>query len=320
MSIKSFCVNSQTAGSRLDVFVKKQIPILSRCTLQKLIKEGNILLNNKINKSSYVLKVDDIIAIDDSQLSSLKLELIPSKFDLEIIDETEDFIAINKPIGLSVHPTHNCNEITVVSKFLSYYPSISKAILDDKNTIDAMRPGIIHRLDKNTTGVMIVAKHKQSLIDLKKFFHDRKIKKEYLALVFGWPKDNLSVNARLSRSKPDRRKMVVDPTGKAAHTDFKVEAYYSLGSQQYSLLRVMPKTGRTHQIRAHLYHLGYPIIGDAVYGSHENRISSKKLSIVRPLLHAASLQFSYKNRMFKLTSKFPDDMKQLINKFKEVNE
>jgi 23S rRNA pseudouridine1911/1915/1917 synthase len=206
---------------------------------------------------------------------------------------------------------------------LHHRPEISNAIYDPKKPISLSRPGIIHRLDKNTSGVMIVAKTQKSLVNLASKMSKKMIKKEYLVLVYGWPKEVGKIHSYLGRSKNDRRKMASYNTideGKESITEYQVIKYLGYKNQKIALLKARPLTGRTHQIRLHLQSIGYPVIGDQQYFSKISREISNKYMIERQLLHAEKISFRFKGRDFCFCTKLPKDFQDFLEIFKEKHE
>lgn len=231
-----------------------------------------------------------------------------SEIKLKIIYEDENIIVLDKPAGLLVHPTHKQEQDTLVSGLLAYYPPLA-GVRDDE-----MRPGIVHRLDKDTSGLMVVAKNNQSFRSLKKQFQEREITKTYLALVVGHLKDKKgTITKTIASSRKDYRKRttLLDRHSRKAWTEYQVLEEY----QDYSLLEVTPKTGRTHQIRVHLASIGHPVAGDAQY-KFKRQPCPENLS--RQFLHAQHLKFKLTSgRMVEFHSELPLDLKEVIDKLKK---
>lgn len=225
---------------------------------------------------------------------------------MKIIYENNNIIVIDKPAGLLVHPTHKQEKDTLVDWILSRYPEI-------KNVGEKSRPGIVHRLDRDTSGLLIIAKNNDSFNYLKKQFQDRKIEKTYLALVVGKLKEKKGVITKtISLSKKDykRRSTLLDAHSKPARTEYKVIKEY----KDYSLLEAKPKTGRTHQIRIHLSSIGHPIAGDKQY-KHKRQPTPDNLT--RHFLHAQHLKFQLSNgRIVEFKSELPKDLKEVIDNLK----
>jgi 23S rRNA pseudouridine1911/1915/1917 synthase len=265
-------VDRQSAGMRLDRFVTRCLPDtlgverLSRSGIQKLIAEGQITLNGRPAKAAVRLKVDDRVAI--KTLPPRPSRLAGEPINLTVIFEDDDCVVINKAAGMVVHPATGKPTGTLVNAILHYCPGL-------QGIGGELRPGIVHRLDKDTSGVMIVAKNAFAFQELAAQFKDRRVKKEYLALVFGKLKGERGVIDRpIGRHRADRKRMsslYALPKKREAVTEWSVEKWLRNkndvpGSPGVSLLRLRPWTGRTHQIRVHLADLGHPVVGDKVYG------------------------------------------------------
>jgi len=276
------------SNQRLDKFIATKFPQYSRAFLKERIKQGNFLVNNKRVKPSYVRRQGDAVALAPGfHLPEASKILSNPEIKLNIIYEDESVIVIDKPAGLAIHPrqtkagaplTKELNN-TLVSGLLAHYPPLAN--VGDQPEI---RPGIVHRLDKDTSGLMIIAKNQKTFNWLKKQFQERKVFKKYLALVNGELKnDSGTIEAPLGRSKNDPTKQKIDATGKPAITEYEVKRRF----KNFTLLETSPKTGRLHQIRVHLTHLGHPVAGDKKYGP-KNRPCSAGLK--RQFLHAQELK------------------------------
>ena len=261
---------------RIDAYISEKTEY-SRTAVQRLIEENKIKVNGKKEKASYKIQKGDIIEIDEEP--AREIELKAQDMPLQILYEDSDIIVINKPKGMVVHPANGNPDGTLVNAVMA----ICKDSLSGIG--GKIRPGIVHRLDKNTSGAIIIAKNDKAHINLSEQLKNHKIKKTYIALVRGVVKENnATINIPIGRSKKDRKKMDVDKNGKEAITHFKVLKRFS----DCTLLEINIETGRTHQIRVHLSHIGYPIIGDDVYSNGKN-----KWNIVGQCLHAKSLDFKH---------------------------
>lgn len=281
---------SKEKDKRLDHFLVENYPEKSRSYWQKEVKAGRVLVNAKVVPPHLFLKGGENIEITKAQKheSTKSKKQIPK---LEIIDETADYIIINKPVGLLVHPTDISKEATLVDALVKHFPAIKK-VGNDKS-----RPGIVHRLDRLVSGVMVVAKTPAMYEHLKKSFGDRKVKKEYLALVHGpLTKDTDTISFSISRSRRGGR-MAAKPEGeegKPATTSYDVLERFS----NMTYVSAKPETGRTHQIRAHFHAIGHPIIGDPLYRTRNQKAhkarkrESAKAEATRIMLHAFKLSFS----------------------------
>ncbi len=261
---------------RLDKFLAEQIAAVSRGKIQKAIKDGKVLVNGeKISETDFSLHENDRVEILEFESDALK----PYDLDLKVVYENNDLAVIDKPAGLVVHPGAGNTENTLANALLHRFPGI-------ENVGDGHRPGIVHRLDEDTSGLILIAKRQPALEFLKEKFQNRVVEKEYLALVHGLPEQKHGVIDAPLEKVPLKQKMKVG-SGKEAVTE-----YFVLNSDptgQFSLIRVKLHTGRTHQIRAHLSHIGHPIFGDQVYGMQFKEADAKILD--RQFLHAYKLKF-----------------------------
>jgi 23S rRNA pseudouridine1911/1915/1917 synthase len=282
-------------GIRLDKYVSEKCAELSRTHAQKLIEDGNITVNGRTVKASLkLIEGDEVeIRIPPPIPSTLNPENIP----LKIVYEDDDLMVVDKPAGLTVHPAPGHYSHTLVNAVLAHVPE-----LDTKGTD---RPGIVHRLDKDTSGLIIVAKNEAAHMKLADQFKRRSVTKTYLALVQGHlSPENGIIDANIGRDPRNRKRMAVINQGREARTEYRVIEYLD----NYSLLEVKPKTGRTHQIRVHLSAIGFPIVGDMTYGAKSEFLS-------RQFLHAHKLSFKLpsngKLREFK--SDLPADLQDFLD-------
>jgi len=269
--------NNEEKEIRIDKFLKEKIGI-SREKIKKMIKEGKILLNNRIIEPSYILKKNDVIEIKE-YIEEIELYDVikPEKGEIDVIYEDESLIVLNKPAGILTHPTPYIKTGTLLN-FLLYHTKLS-------NIGAPYRPGVVHRLDKETSGVIVFAKNDFSYWSLIEQFKNRIVKKEYYAIVEGKFPENKIVEFRVAPDKDNPTKMRVHfLKGKDALTEIEIEKYIG----NYTLLKIKPITGRTHQIRLTLSYLGYPILGDEKYGKKINLIKrialhSYKISFIHPV-------------------------------------
>ena len=299
-------INEESVGKRIDSFIPSIKKDISRSMVQKLIKEENIKVNGKETKHSYKLKLNDEIeiTIPEAKEINLKAQDIP----LNVIYEDNDIIVINKPKGMVVHPANGNPDGTLVNAVMNLCKDSLSGIGGE------IRPGIVHRLDKDTSGAIIVAKNDKAHIALSEQLKNHEIKKTYLALVRGIIKENeATINMPIARSKKDRKKMDVDKDGKEAITHFKVLERYK---NKYTLLQINLETGRTHQIRVHLSHIGYPIIGDEVYSNGKN-----EWNVSGQCLHAWKLEFKHPitGKKISLEAEIPEYFKNIIKELEEEN-
>ena len=264
-------------NERLDSYISKSNLDLSRSMVQKLIKENRVFVNGKNEKESYKIKVNDniTIQIEDPKSSKLEAQDIP----LNIIYEDNDIIVINKPKGMVVHPGNGNPDNTLVNAVLAHCKGSLSGIGGE------IRPGIVHRIDKDTSGLIIVAKNDKSHINLSEQIKNHEVTKIYTALVKGnISEDEATIDMPIGRDKKDRKKMSVTRDGKEAVSHIKVVKRYG----NYTLIRVKIDTGRTHQIRVHMAKIGHPVIGDEVYSSGKNEFGVKG-----QMLHSTILKFKH---------------------------
>jgi len=276
---EKYKIGSEFSGYRLDKFLAKKHEDFSRSYIQKLIDEEYVKVNNKNIKKSYMLKKGDIVEVYEKE--NEKLDLEPYKIELNIIYEDENIIVINKPAGLLVHPSPHEKKKTLVNALLYY--------TDDLSGIGGViRPGIVHRLDKNTSGAIVVAKDDKSHKNLSKQFKKRNTKKIYKAIVDGKFKyKDGKIDAPIGRDPSNRTRMAVTKkNSKRAVTYFEVLKK----TENYSYVKLKIETGRTHQIRVHLAYLGYPIIGDQKY-AETPVLKINNLKVKRQMLHCSNLGF-----------------------------
>jgi len=282
-------------GIRLDKFVGERCPELSRTYAQKLITDGLITVNGRVVKASLKLDTGDKVAVSIPPETPLPLE--PEPIPLNILYEDADLMVLDKPAGLTVHPAPGHPGHTLVNAVLNYLPELA-------NDEDSLRPGIVHRLDKDTSGLILVAKNRIAQAGLSEQFSSRSVAKSYLALVKGRLTPEIgSIEAAVGRDPHHRQRMAVVTRGREARTGYRVIRY--LGN--YSLLEITPETGRTHQIRVHLAAIGYPVVGDATYG-----VKSPHLS--RQFLHASRLGFRLPStgKYVEFESSLPPDLEQAL--------
>ena len=294
-------VDPKADKERLDKFLCRHFPSFSRSHLQKLIKRGLVSVNGKAVPVHFFLKTGDQVIINPEEPE--KIDLTPDRSKpLSIVHEDENILIIDKEAGLTVHPAESCREKTLVNRLLAYWPALA-SVGEDKN-----RPGIVHRLDKDVSGLMVVAKNQKAFQHLKNQFQAHKVKKEYLALVNGETiKEEGIINFPIARG--EQGTFVARPknqTGEPAITEYKVVKRY----KNYTLLSLHPLTGRTHQIRVHLKALGYPIVGDQLY---KNRKLKEKIKLDRIFLHATSLGFfDLDNKWREFERKLPEDLNKVL--------
>lgn len=271
----------------------------SRSQVSKIIKERNVLVNNKNTKAGYILKKGDIIEVNHQKEDD---SIIPEKMDLDIVYEDDDVIVVNKANGVVVHPAPGNYHGTLVNGLL-YHTKLS-----DLN--GEVRPGIVHRIDAYTTGLLMIAKNNKAHEFLAKELSSKKAFRKYVALVWGNIKnDSGTIDAPIGRSLNDRKKMAVMANGKEAITHFKV--LKRLGD--VTLIELRLETGRTHQIRVHMDYIGYPIVNDPVYGNH------KLIDNTGQCLHAKTLGFVHPKTLeyMQFDSELPECFLNILNKFEK---
>ena len=303
----TYIVTENDINKRLDVLCSSLDFGISRSMVQKLIKDEKILVNNNISKESYKVKYGDSIEINIEKPK--ETSIMPQDIKLDIVYEDKDIVVVNKPKGMVVHPGNGNKEGTLVNAILNYCKDSLSGIGGE------IRPGIVHRIDKDTTGLLIVAKNDKAHINMSEQIKEHKVKKTYIALVKGLVKENeATINMPIARSKTDRKKMSVDKNGKEAITHFKVLNRYITDKGKYTLLEIVIDTGRTHQIRVHLSEIGYPVIGDEVYSKGKN-----EFGVRGQFLHAERLEFDHPitNKKMKLEAKLPDEYINILNKLKK---
>jgi len=294
-------VKKELAGQRLDKFILAQEKDCSRSYLQKQIKGGAVLVNEKAKKPSYLLKENDEIVINI--LPPRQISLNPDPTIKLNIFEDNDVLVVDKPAGLTVHPSATQKSGTLVNGLLAYYPMLKEV------GEDPTRPGIIHRLDKDTSGLIIIAKNNRAFEFLKEQFKNKQVWKKYLALVVGRPKDaSGKIETFISRAKSNPTKQKVSKTGRKAVTLYKTLEPF----KDYSLVEAVPETGRKHQIRVHLANLGNPVAGDKKYG---NRSNLTPAGLSRHFLHAAELTILLPNGQKRtFSSPLPDELQQVLDR------
>ena len=289
-------VDKEDVPKRLDMFLVEKLPEgFSRSHVQRLIKGAYILVNGAPAKSHHKVASGDIIKVlvPQARASTLTAEKIP----LDIVYEDKELLVVNKPAGMVVHPAPGNYSKTLVNALMAHCKDLS-------GVGGVLKPGIVHRIDKDTTGLLIVAKTDRSHNDLARQFKDRTTRRIYIALAKGIVElDNGIIDLPIGRSKRDRKKMAVDlESAKNAVTQYKVLQRF----KDFTMLEVTLGTGRTHQIRVHMAYIGHPLLGDVKYGSRSG--------IARTALHAKTLGFIHPvtKKYMEFTSKLPKDMKALM--------
>ena len=297
----NFVVTPESVGQRLDAFVLSNMPQLSRSHIKNLIDDGKITVGGKLLKAGYKVKQNDDVLVEVNEPKELSIK--PENIPLNIVYEDDDLAVINKTKGLVVHPANGNENGTLVNALLYHLKNLS-------GINGVIRPGIVHRLDKDTSGLLIVAKNDKSHTNLAKQIETKSCHRFYKALCYGnFKQDSGVIKTGFGRSLKDRKQMAVYPLneGKIAETRYNVICRYG----KYTLVEFVLQTGRTHQIRVHSKHIGHPIVGDELYGSHD-----KNFKTIGQLLHAYKIQFTQPTTGQPLIFEVPlsDDFQKALNK------
>lgn len=302
MNSRRLVLTLDKPGERLDKALAENLPGLSRAQLQRLIREGHVSLGGRTVKASQRLEGGEQVVVLLPELK--ETDLVAEPIPLEILYEDSDLLVVNKPAGMVVHPAAGHETGTLVNAVLAHCPELP-------GVGGQRRPGVVHRLDKDTSGLILVAKNDQALRYLQRQFKKREVGKVYLALVDGrFPQKEALIDAPIGRDPHNRKKMAVIPPGssasaRSAQTEVVIVEFYG----EYTLLECRPLTGRTHQIRVHLAFAGYPIVGDLAYGRRKQR-----LPLNRQFLHAAELSFRRPSdeRQLTLRASLPADLQAVL--------
>ena len=305
--MRTFIVEKEYEGNRIDSYLAKKDEDLSRVAIQRLIKEQKILVNGKKVKVSYKVQENDSVSLEEEKPK--EIELKAQDIPIEILYEDNDIIVVNKPKGLVVHPGNGNPDGTLVNSLMNICKDSLSGIGGE------IRPGIVHRLDKDTSGVIVVAKNDKAHINLSEQIKNHEVEKTYITLVRGIVKENeATINMPIGRNKNDRKKMAVEKDGKVAITNFKVVERFP--KDNCTLLEVKIETGRTHQIRVHLSHIGYPVIGDTTYSNGKN-----KWGVIGQCLHAKSLKFKHPTtgKEMNIEAELPEYFKEILKQLRKDN-
>lgn len=310
----SFSVSEADAGTRLDAYLAAHIDGWSRARLQRLIEAGDVLVNSKLAKASYKVAAKDEVEVELTPAPGGNFT--PENIPLEIVFEDEHVIVIDKPAGLIVHPAAGVHSGTLANALAYHFQQLSNA--------GSIRPGIVHRLDKDTSGLMVVAKTESAHENLSDQFRAREVFKSYIALVYGVVKKEGRIEQPIARDPRNRTRMAIVPGGRGALSLYKIRRSYD----SFTLLDVELKTGRTHQIRIHLSWLKHPVVGDELYGGgRDNNVQDVRLraqirKLKRQFLHAEQLSFRHPQtgEQMKFVAPLPAELVHLLDELETRRE
>jgi 23S rRNA pseudouridine1911/1915/1917 synthase len=309
-----FTVSDESDGSRLDRFLVSVLADYSRSQLQRLIRDGHVEADGRPGKANQSVKAGQVVAVRIPPTTPATPQ--PEALPLPIVYQDADIIVVDKPAGMVVHPAAGHAAGTLVNALLHH--------VDDLSGVGGeRRPGIVHRLDRGTSGLMVVAKNDRAHAELARQFHDREVEKEYVALVWGEVQPGRRIDAPIGRDPSNRKKMSARAR-RAREAVTRIVRAERFG-RVLTLATVAIYTGRTHQIRVHLSAIGHPIVGDALYGGVHRRVPGD-LRVVgrlaRPFLHAARLSFAHPSdgRRLEFSSELPEDLQQVVDSLRERQE
>ncbi len=306
--ILTFLVAGEDAGTRLDSYLAARINDWSRARIHRLIEDGDVLVGGRIIKPSYKLRAADEIEVELTPLAST--EFAPENIPLEIVYEDDDLVVVNKPAGMIVHPAAGISSGTLVNALAFHFQQLSMRA-------GKARPGIVHRLDRDTSGLIMVAKTEAAHEKLADQFRAREVFKSYVALVHGHvAEESGTIDQPIARDPRNRTRMAVVRGGRPSLSLYRVRQRF----ERFTLLDVEIKTGRTHQIRVHLQWLKHPVVGDAVYGDGRDKtvqdaqVRARINAIKRQFLHAEQLAFRHPrtDEPLRFTAQLPDDLTKLL--------
>ncbi len=299
---QSYDIQEEQIGQRLDRFLAPLLPSLSRTNIQQLIADEAVLVKGKASKPGYALRRGDTVTILRSTLVAPATDATAQELPLDILYEDEDLLVLNKAPGMVVHPAPGHSDDTLVNALLARYPELQGVGEDG-------RPGIVHRLDKDTSGLIIIARNSRTLTTLIEQMQAHKIVKRYLALVEGdVAHDQGSIDAPIGRDTRNRQQMTITTRdSREARTHFRVLQRFT----RHTLLLLQLETGRTHQIRVHLKAIGHPVVGDPVYGSGN---APKGFTLQRQFLHAYQLEFEHPitGKLIEIEAPLPKDLQNIL--------
>ncbi len=320
MAAQAIVISPENEGARLDVFLTSVVSDHSRSQIQRLIKEGRIRVDGRHAKANQPVKAGQAVTVEITPAADTELQA--EALPLPIVYQDADLVVVDKPAGMVVHPAAGHDGGTLVNALLHHVDDLS-GIGGEK------RPGIVHRLDRGTSGLMVVAKHDRAHEELARQFRDREVEKEYIALVWGEVMAGRRIDAPIGRDPVNRKKMSSAPakTTPGARIRRSREAVTRIVKAEHfgrtlTLAHVAIHTGRTHQIRVHLSSIGHPVVGDALYGGVHRRVPGDLRAVThldRPFLHAARLAFKHPTdgRRMEFTSELPDDLARVVGELRE---
>ncbi|GFR35050.1 RluA family pseudouridine synthase [Thermobrachium celere] len=300
----NFVVDVDDIGKRIDVYLAEMIDNMSRSQIQKIINNGNVTVNDKVVKNNYKLKEDDEIVLNLPEPVTLKVE--PENIPIEIMYEDDDIVVVNKPQGMVVHPAPGNYSGTLVNALLYHCKNLS-------SINGVIRPGIVHRIDKDTSGVLVVAKNDLAHRSLAEQIKEHSVNRIYLAITEGVIKeDGGTINRPIARHPVDRKKMAIVEGGREAITHFRVLERF----KENTYIECKLETGRTHQIRVHMSSIGHPLVGDPVYG-----YKKQKYKLQGQALHATTLGFIHptKKQYMEFTATPPSYFLELLEKLRNTS-
>jgi 23S rRNA pseudouridine1911/1915/1917 synthase len=295
-------IEAESVGTRLDKYVTELLPELSRTMIQQRIADGMILVNDRQSKPGYLLRLGDVVRVTTAATTVVEHTLVPMAVALDIAYEDDDLLIVNKPAGMVVHPAPGHYEDTLVNALIARYPELAQQQ-------DDLRPGIVHRLDRDTSGLIIVAKNRRTQAAFVEQMKQHEIEKRYIALVEGVVElERGSIDAPIGRDRRHRQQMTITAfDSREARTHFKVLERFS----RHTLLMLQLETGRTHQIRVHLKAIGHPVVGDPTYGS--GRVFPG-VELTRQFLHASYLRFTHpiSGKLIEVEAPLPADLQAVL--------
>ncbi|MFZ5917632.1 MAG: RluA family pseudouridine synthase [Chloroflexota bacterium] len=294
-------IQESQAGARIDRLIASEVADLSRAAVQRLIKDERLTVNARTTRASYRVGSGDLVTLHVP--SPQAIEIYPESLPLQVLHEDASLIVVDKPAGMVTHPAHGHTTGTLVNALLAYCPALT-------TMPDRERAGLVHRLDKDTSGVIVVAKTEAARQALQAQFKARAVHKTYLALIEGHPEPAAGrIDAPIGRDAQHRKRMAVIHEGRQAITDYRVLEHFD----EHSLVQAAPHTGRTHQIRVHMAFIGHPIVGDRVYGYRRQR-----LPLNRHFLHATHITLTHPatGQMVEFHSELPGDLSALLDRLR----